>query len=244
MMQRLPIFLFSLLSLCCLCVQAQPPFAFARPSREADLSFAQGGLLEELLVQEGEQVEQGQLLARVTHALLRVEQDIAQEQITLLEKRFAELEKLQAQQRLSPQEFERAKVDLRIARLEQTRIEKRIEQHELKAPFSGLITRIHLEEAEQALEGGPPVMTLVALDPLHIEFHIPAPEAASLRQGAPQQIRLDDERLLTGTLLFISPLIDPASQTRRVRVELANPKNRIPSGSRCRWVGTETPQAP
>jgi len=214
-------------------ISAQVPFAFARPSREAELAFPQSGILAEIPVQEGEFVEQGALLAELNQELLNVDLEIAQEKVRLLEMKFSQMERLNRENRLSPQEFERAKADLQIARLEEKRIQTQIAERKLKAPFSGVVTRIHLETAEQVPPSSTPVMTLVALDPMHIEFFVSADTAATMRKGKHLKVSAAENKVFEGEIILVSPLIDPASQTQRVRISVPNADGTLQSGMRC-----------
>jgi multidrug efflux system membrane fusion protein len=212
---------------------AQTPFAFARPSREAELAFPQSGILASVDVREGEVVEAGELLARLNQELLDVDLEIARENVRLLEMKFAQMERLNQENRLSPQEFERAKADLRIARLEEKRIQTQLEERNLRAPFAGVVTRIHLETAEQVPPSSTPVMTLVALDPMHIEFFVSTSEAKPLQMGQRLKVEAEVGLKVEGEVIFISPLIDPASQTQRIRLSVPNPDGTLQSGMRC-----------
>lgn len=224
---------FILTALLQLSISAQAPFAFSRPSREAELSFPQSGILESVEVKEGEQVDAGAPLAYLNQELLNVDLEIAREKVRLLDLKFTQMEKLNQENRLSPQEFERAKADLLIARLEEKRILSQIAERNLHAPFAGVITRIHLETGEQVPPANKPVMTLVALDPIYVEFFVSTSDASLLTLGQLVEVLAEDKLKLAGKIILISPIIDPASQTQRVRVSVPNQDGVLKSGMRC-----------
>ena len=137
-----------------------------------DLAFKRAGQLEQLLVREGERVNQGQLIAELNSndARLRLRDrqatfDLAQAQFN----RFATL----SQRNVIP----RAELDVQRAARDSAQAALKLAQEELsdmqiRAPFSGIIATVNARNF-QVIPAGQPIATLNSLDTLDVIFSLP-----------------------------------------------------------------------
>jgi len=81
-----------------------------------------------------------------------------------------------------------------------------------------------------------PIMKLAEIDPLHVEAILPSGMYGKVKRG--QRAVVTPEASIGGsyetTVAIVDPLIDAASGTLGVRLELPNRKGLIPAGVRCR----------
>jgi len=79
------------------------------------------------------------------------------------------------------------------------------------------------------------VMHLATLDPLHIDLLLPSSYFGQIVMGQELMIKPEAEMIESSTakVVIVDPLIDPASGTFRVQLEMKNPGNKIPAGIRC-----------
>lgn len=139
------------------------------------------------------------------------------------------------------QEVERARLNAEVARIDhltavsnQTqeviqldRIRARVDRFHLKAPFDGVIDVVNVDVGQSASERDAAVR-VVSVDPLWMDVPAPMTDPAThaLSTGDPAWVLCDvagEARLLTGKVIEVAPTADPASRTRRVRVEMQNP---------------------
>ena len=108
---------------------------------------------------------------------------------------------------------------LKQQQAEQRRQQARIERHILQAPFSGVISE-RLTEAGEWIEPGRPVLTLVAVDDLRIEFRVPQEYYSSIDKQTTLDVTLDafPEREFAGTIDAVVPVSDPISRTFLIHV--------------------------
>ena len=116
---------------------------------------------------------------------------------------------------------EREKIEFRMAVEE---LNKRI----IQAPFSGTIVMMKFNEGEScnALE---PLLTIVDIRKVKFTAHIEAKYSHELKKGANVLINIDGGASaikVTGTVTFISPVVDGASGLREIQVVFDN-KNGI-----------------
>lgn len=160
----------------------------------------------------------------------------------------------------SPIEEERARTTLRlreveldIARLtlQQHRIqlqlrEAQLERMSLRAPFDGRVDMVVCEVGEVKRDSEP-IVKVVAVDPLIMDVPVPTARTIDpgLKEGDPAWVVLDvpgEPVVRTGRVTEVGAEADPASGTRRVRVEIPNPQQ-YPAGLTA-YVRFDPPQGP
>jgi len=101
----------------------------------------------------------------------------------------------------------------------------------VRAPVSGTVTE-RLVNAGAGIQVGTPLFTIANISTVWVIANVPEAQLGSLRVGAPAEVRLAtvSERPLAGRINYIDPRLNEDTRTGRVRVELANPGERLKSG--------------
>ncbi|ASK19550.1 efflux RND transporter periplasmic adaptor subunit [Halomonas sp. N3-2A] len=209
------------------------------------------GYIQEVAFEEGELVEQGDLLflidprpyqARVSAAQADLAQARSQqaqagseaERARVLLGRQAISQEVH-DQRQSALSTSRAMVDAAEAALQTA--ELNLEYTRITAPVSGragraMVTRGNLANADQSL-----LTTLVTIDPIHVYFEADEQAAFASQvlltdEESSLKIELggDPQRQYSGTLDFIDNRLNPSTGTLQFRARLANPDGRIRPG--------------
>lgn len=168
----------------------------ARPRQRANLSFQVGGSIEARFAEIGQQVEEGEILARLYNPQLQPAMEAAAARLAQLrfdaeqaERDLARLERLFERGLLASQDVEqqrtalksiRATIDNARANLAQT--EQLQNESELRAPFDGRVEQVLLEPGEFT-QPGQPVLRLSAEDGLEVEVQVPPRFLAGLNLG-------------------------------------------------------------
>lgn len=141
--------------------------------RMATVSSEVMGLITEVNVEEGMNVEEGQILARLDDAIATVNYDYAVAQIAVLEARRksivanldeakstyqrvlknsyssdAERTRSFAMQQSLLANLESAEADLLLAKIEVRRQQERLDDHTIRAPFAGVVTQKNAQPGE------------------------------------------------------------------------------------------------
>lgn len=182
-----------------------------RPVQQASISFEQPGIVEEIAFGLGENVEQGDLLARLNCRLFESElaQSVAETRAAStrvdVDRRLAELGSVGAETlALNEIELEKARVTQSIAQLS-------VDRCEIRAPFVGVVNQT-LARPYDAIEPNQPVFEIVSLDGAIIELVLPFSAAVDL--GDLVNVT-DREGFSVGAkIVALSPTVEPASQTR------------------------------
>jgi RND family efflux transporter MFP subunit len=222
----------------------------ALPARESLLSVPVSGIIDQILVRRGQRVKKGEVLLRLDQRgfMLAVEQAEAAAQAaragfaTLQEemKRFdrllankavpqANYDKVKAQYDAAAAQLAMAETGLKQAR-------KALSDSELRAPYDGEITMI-LKEVGEFAPAMPPTMLMKLVDSstLQVQTFLSENDGAFVREGQSAEVIVPAaEHNGPARVAFVSPRLEPGSQTFEVRLELENPGGRIKAGSFCR----------
>lgn len=194
--------------------------ATLEPETEAVILARVNGVVEALLVEEGDQVQAGQELLRIENAeyLYRLRQ--AEADRARLQARFDRMENMVQQKLVSVEEFEAARSELAAAEAEEGMARTNLSYTRVVAPFSGRITLRHVDLG-QNLSPNTELFTLADFDPLLARIHVPAREFRRLQQDQPVELVLDsDGTRLPGRITLVSPVIDSSTGTIKVTVEV------------------------
>ena len=201
--------------------------------RTAVLSTAVGGLVAELMVDEGHRVDTGDALLKLDAelaqlALERAMAEVRQREIALddARRRFVEAEKVGAQRGIARTQIESLRAEVtgdeaalvaaQAAAREQRAI---VERHTLRAPFAGVISE-RLAELGEWVNPGDGLLELVATDNLRFDFRVGQEHFAALSPRTPVEITLDavPDRAVSGRVDTIVPVKNPSARTFLVRV--------------------------
>lgn len=141
-------------------------------SRRADVSFRVPGRVVELLVKEGEQVDQGQLLAKLDPASFQTVVNERQAQYDRLEKDYWRVKELIKKGFISRRRFDEIEADFGSATAELRQAKLDLSYTQLKAPFPGEISRRTIERFEE-VKAKQPVFALRDMQVLDIKFDVP-----------------------------------------------------------------------
>jgi len=197
-----------------------------------DVGFELNGTISRVLVDEGEVVTQGQLLAELDTALLQTDRRQFEAQIAetaarsrLVDANLAREQSLKrsgfvAEQRLDELRAEGEVLEATLQRLRAnlSATAVRLEKSHLQAPFAGVVTRRY-RDTGAVIASGTPVLRLLDSRALQARVGVPPTLAARLEPGATVDVRIGT-RLLQGRVLTVGADIDPVTRTIVVRASL------------------------
>lgn len=202
------------------------------PNKTIEVSSPVEGVLDRLLIERGDRVHKGQRIMQLHSEIEQAQVALAKERAFFGDRTVARNDQLG--ELLSDHEKDEIFTDAQMAKLELQEIETRLQMKTLKSPISGLVIETHREEGEFVSEE--PVVTIVSIDPLYAEIVAPVSFLGKVEKGDIATLDLEylDKQGLQAKVKTVDPVIDAASGTFRIRLELPNPKAAIPSGLRCK----------
>lgn len=231
------------------------------PEQVAEVGSQVTGVIASIRVERGDFVRRGQLLARlhadaerasvnVASTRARADADLkaAEANYEFQRQNLARAEDLVQQKFISQQALEKVRAETKVAqqKLFQAREQQKVAERELdlahaqlrkrdiRAPFDGIVAERYVSVGERVEER--PMFRIARIDPLRIEVVVPAALYGTVQKGMVARVLPDLPQAapLDATVILVDRLVDPASNTFRVRAELPNPGGKVPSGLRCR----------
>jgi membrane fusion protein (multidrug efflux system) len=194
------------------------------PDNTAQIGFAVGGVVNNVSVQEGQYVRQGQLLASIDATEYNNSLAIANAGLEQAEDLYKRLHELYEKGSLPAKDFIDIKAKVAQARANKNISAKRIADSRLFAPMSGIITRRSIERGSMAAPGVT-AFTIIKTDQVYAMFSVPESEVGSLKSGMNGRVfipTLGDT--VSGKISIINPQADAVSRTYSVKLRLANPE--------------------
>ena len=205
---------------------------YTEPYKTITVSCSEAGVIAEMLVEEGARVKKNQVLAKLDTAQHEAELEIAKTNTDMQRSKVGKLEEIVRSQRISQDELDRARTDLKVRQAEVRKIQAVIENRIMRSPVDGIVSEIKRDPSEAVSLSSPHVLTVVQIDRLLVNLFLTPERAARLQVGAKANLALgDDAKTAVGTVEFISPVTDAASGTVRVKFVLENAKAEYRSGT-------------
>lgn len=144
----------------------------------------------------------------------------------------------EGEMRSAEAELQLAEDNQRVAALESQQQSSLLNRRTIRAPFSGVVADQLLYAGEVVEPGDPkkPILKLAQLDPLRVHVILPRTAFGKVKRGMSAQVvpELPVAKRVAGTVTMIDSLIDAASGTFAVFLEVPNPTLAIPAGLKCR----------
>jgi len=210
--------------------------------QSAVLSPSIAGLVEATLVDAGDHVEKGSILVTLDSELARLtlERSIAEEtqaRISLddARRRLAEAEDVGPKRGIAETEIKslRAEVTrdeaaLKAAAAAALQQDSVVRRHEVRAPFTGVVSR-RLAQVGEWVNPGDGLVELVATSGLRFDFRVPQTYYARLDTDTRVDLTLDavPDDVVPGRVQAIVPVKDPEARTFLLRV-VTDAQHRLP----------------
>lgn len=214
-----------------------------RPTETIDVRSRIEGDLTAVYVREGEQVRQGQLLARFegseqesTRASAEADRVAASAELSNAQWTLQQNEQLFKAGAIAERDYKvsqqtvataRARLAAAQARLRTTGNEAR--DTRVLAPASGVVDK-RLVDGGVHLSQGAPMFTIVRASTMELAAAIPSRQASAVRVGQTVHFTADGRRF-DGRVARVSPTIDPTTRAVTVYVEVPNPGGTLRGGT-------------
>jgi membrane fusion protein (multidrug efflux system) len=192
------------------------------------------GTLAEVLVDRGAVVEKGQVVARLNSAVEAATVNLKAAQEDFGKRKVERNEELYKKQLISANEKDELETQTRIASLEHKQQQEVLAQRTIRSPLDGVVVERLLSPGERV--GNEKILKIAQIDPLNVEVIAPVEIFGSIKPGMTGEVRFQPQ--LPGSfrakVVVVDRVIDAASGTFGVRLELPNPGNKVPAGIKCR----------
>lgn len=175
---------------------------------------------DDVLLQLDREIEQ------LTLQAFRAATQQAREELADANRRYESAVRLRKQNSISIEEIDQREAAVKIAEAalqrqiaEEQKQQALVKRHTVKAPFTGVISE-KLTEVGEWIEPGKPIMTLVAIDELRVDFQVPQEFFSHIDEQSRITVTLDafPGEEIEGKIDAVVPVSDPNARTFMMRV--------------------------
>ncbi|MDX1335134.1 MAG: efflux RND transporter periplasmic adaptor subunit [Gammaproteobacteria bacterium] len=196
----------------------------------SDSSFQVPGLIEEVAVVNAQQVEQGDLIARLDQRDYKSQLASASSQFNNAEDEYQRAVRLYEQDAIARSVLEQRQSQRDVAKAQLDTAEKALADTVLRAPFAGVVVQVPVRE-RQTVSAGEVVASVMGRGKLEANFDVPASVVARAQETEIQAsfVILDaaPKDKITASFKEANLLADSASQTYKVTYTFEPPKNLV-----------------
>lgn len=211
----------------------------ARPYQSVTLYAKTSGYMNRILVDKGDKVKEGQLLATIVTPEIDQAYVAAVADLNNKKKISERDEKLVKKEYISVEDAEASATAVKVAEAQVRSLKEQEQYKNLVAPFSGTITARYadpgalVQNATNAQTSALPVVTLSQLDKIRIYIYVPQSEAENLRENYPVTITLSErpDFKMNAAITRIAGELDPKTRMMLVEIDIPNKDNSIIPGS-------------
>jgi RND family efflux transporter MFP subunit len=197
------------------------------------------GIVESILVDLGSRVASGHLLARLESTDQSIALAQARDRQADAEVQAKRQRALRAADVVTQADSERVELDLRAATLALQKAQRDYDLTRIVAPFGGVVTG-RTARIGRLVAAGDSLFHLTALSPVLAAVRLPEASAFGVKSGAEAEVLGPRGEKARARVVRASPVIDPASGTRELVLQLVA-GDRLPPGSSVTLrIGSET----
>lgn len=188
---------------------------------QATVSAQTSGRITEINFDVDDYVNKGDILIRFRAREQTAALSGAEARYREASSNFERIKDLQKQNLVSKAEYDRADAAVKSARAALDQAQEQTEHTIVRAPYSGIVVKRHVEVGELA-NPGQPLMTGLSLEELRVVVNLPEAYIQQVRSLSHARIIFTDEggKSVESSKLTISPYADPQTHTFRVRVDI------------------------
>ena len=109
-----------------------------------------------------------------------------------------------------------------------------LQQRTIRSPVNGVVVERMLSAGEFVERD--PILSIAQIHPLRVEVAVPLDRYGQIKVGMTGRVEWEAAigEAHAATVTVVDPVVDAASGTLGVRLELPNPAGRLPAGTKCR----------
>lgn len=204
------------------------------PAELLQVSSQVPGILEEVAVERGDRVEKDQVIARLKSSVERAQVELARARVEFGRRKTVRNEELYQKQLISIHDKDEMETELLISELQLQEAAARLDLRTIRSPVQGVVVEPFKGKGEYIGEG--PILSIARIDPLNVEVIVPVARLGEIKKDMKAQVRPFPPvaGVFAARVVLVDQVIDAASGTFGVRLELPNPDHRLPAGLRCK----------
>lgn len=189
------------------------------------------GEVKRILVEEGQNVREGEVLAVLDGDQLRLELEQSAANLNKLERDYKRNSDLHDKGLIAESAVDNVKSDLDALRASYDIAKLQLSYTEIRAPISGVVAERNIKVGN-TIQPNTVVFKVTDLKPLIAYVHAPERELRLLAAGQPAEIAVDamPGQVFIGKIARVSPVVDPATGTFKITIEVDDPTSSLKPG--------------
>ena len=204
------------------------------PNIEVNVSSPVPGVLDKLKVDKGDRVTEGEPIIFLKSRVEKAAVNLAKARYEFAKRKVERNEEMYQDELISAHEKDEIITEAKVAEMELEESDEIFKLRTVRSPINGVVSKRNNSRGEYV--GSDPILTMVSIDPLYVEVIVPVERFGSIEKGMVAEIF--PESPVGGTykakVIIVESVIDAASGTFGVRLELANSDHKIPAGLKCK----------
>ena len=199
--------------------------------RQVDILAKVSGQVIKLSAEEGMRVKKGELLVKLDEAELHIEfmkTKVSMEtDKAMLERAQNMLEK----NLIAEENYETTRLQYESSKAAHEAARVQLEYSSVRSPFDGVITARYIELGQRVNENQA-LFVVADFNPLRAKIYIPEKDIGRIFEGQEAKITIEADTSLefSGVVKMVSPVVDPASGTSKVTIDIEDDKGKLKPG--------------
>jgi RND family efflux transporter MFP subunit len=213
--------------------QKLPADGITEPVFDVTLSFPDPGIIVAENFKEGDFVNTNDVLVQLDSRLEELE--VARRRL-VMENHKSEFEATQkvfekSAVSYSREELLKKKADFEVAQVEYEIAVEQLRRRSLRPPRAGVITELKLHTGEACI-AYQPVVRVVDTRQCYFVSNLEGAQGAGFKSGQAVQLQIDGVKTnsIVGKVVFVSPVVDPASGLQKLRIVFDNTDGQVRPG--------------
>jgi len=203
------------------------------PNMMIELSSPVSGVLDTILVDRSDAVKKDQIVATLKSDVEQVQLKASQENLNLSKAEQNRSVELYRENVITLSEKEEADHEAALDQLEVEHAQANLELRKIRSPIDGVVADRYLMPGEFIEDK--PILKLAQLNPLRVEVVAPVTYFGRIKTGGHAQIKTEYGSFenLVAKVVVVDKVVDAASGTFGIRLQLQNEDNQVPGGLKC-----------
>ena len=201
----------------------------ALPERMTSIRAETTGQIVDVMVEKGQDVVAGQLIARFDVTRNVADLTRAQEELARAQRDFSNSQILVERGVATNDTLSQNRADLASAKADVINSERSLENSEIKAPFAGRLEALSLNAGE-FVAAGSEVGQIVDNTPLSVTIQIPQQSLRNIKTGQQAKVTFITGEERNGIVAFVGTSADAATRTFLAEITVENEDGQVPAG--------------
>jgi len=202
------------------------------PYEIVNVSSQVAGILE-MVAERGDIVRKGQVVAQLRAGVENANVNLARAQVEFSRRKLERNREMFLKKHISEHEMDEIETEISKGEALLQDAAEKLEMRTIRSTVDGVVMKRELSAGEYV--GEKPILAIAQIHPLNVEVVVPVRHLGAVREGMNAEIRpeLPVGGVYLGKVVIVDKVVDAASGTFGVRVELPNSSFILPAGLRC-----------